>query len=253
MLVWPLPRVIARSAKAGPKVSLDIDTSPVIELVVKLKPPDDEPRGKDSSCAPSSTFICRAERARLSPTRKCGSWTTGWLGCERLMVDSAMTRLTRPASGPCAAATAGTATQNSAADDSMRAGANGEHKKLLQGTGDRRVGSAPTTPGGSTRRPITLPDGKPNQVTFAVGVRPFLYNAGSRWRSPTRRTRGARRVPVAAIIARGHRQVHDRALHRERRDGRRVSRPRSRARSRRRDQVPARGLRQPGDAGALRA
>ena len=80
--------VIARSAKAGPNVSLDIDTSPVIESRVKLKPPDDEPSGKDSSSVPSSTFICRAERDRLSPTRKWPSWTTGWLGCERLMVDS---------------------------------------------------------------------------------------------------------------------------------------------------------------------
>ena len=177
MLVWPLPRVIARSAKAGPNVSLDIDTSPVIELVVKLKPPDDEPSGKDSSCAPSSTFICRAERARLSPTRKWGSWTTGWLGCERLMVDSAMTRLTRPASGACAAATAGTATQNSAADDSMRPERTTNMRNSFKAPMNRRVGSTKRR----GRRPvdppaahITPPGGKPNRVTFAVGVLPFL-------------------------------------------------------------------------------
>src|SRR3982751_4861109 len=60
-LVCPLPMVMARSANAGPKVSLDGETSPVIELLVKLNPPDDDPRGNDSNCSPSSTFICRAD------------------------------------------------------------------------------------------------------------------------------------------------------------------------------------------------
>src|SRR5687767_3018349 len=97
--------VIARSAKAGPNVSLDGDTSPVIESVVNEKPPEDDPSGNDSSWAPSSTFIWRAERARLSPTRKCGSWKPpGWPGDVRLSVDSWMTRPTRPARGACAAA-----------------------------------------------------------------------------------------------------------------------------------------------------
>src|SRR5690242_19957303 len=70
-LVCPLPRVMARSAKAGPNVSLAGETSPVIELVVKLNPPEDEPSGNDRSCSPNSTFICRAESCSASPTRKC--------------------------------------------------------------------------------------------------------------------------------------------------------------------------------------
>jgi hypothetical protein len=81
-VVWPLPSVIARSAKAGPNVSLAIDTSPVIELVVKLKPPDDEPSGMTELGAELDVQLpCRLRQ--VSPTRKCGSWITvapGWCG-----------------------------------------------------------------------------------------------------------------------------------------------------------------------------
>ena len=122
MLVWPLPRVMARSAKAGPNVSLAIETSPVIESVVKLKPPDDEPRGKDSSCAPSSTFICRAETRQALADEEVRLVDDVVPGCVRLIVDSWMTRLTRPASGPCAAATRGHGDAEQRADDSRRPG-----------------------------------------------------------------------------------------------------------------------------------